>query len=163
MVEGLVGLRDQLDILGVDVHVLLEQQGADIALHPLRLVLGGVGQVQHDFPDALVRIGGLVHDDSAQGEQRFILRLAEDVQKQLLLLVEVVADHLLQGEEPLEGEAAVGDLLDKVSLGLFGGDNQIPVVHQLPVGLDNGVPVDAQLLGQPALSRHFIAAADLAG
>lgn len=118
MVEGLVGLRDQLDILGVDVHVLLEQQGADIALHPLRLVLGGVGQVQHDFPDALVRIGGLVHDDSAQGEQRFILRLAEDVQKQLLLLVEVVADHLLQGRTAGR-EAAVGDLLDKVSLGLL--------------------------------------------
>ena len=163
VVESLVGLGDQLDVLGVDIHVLLEQQGADVPLHPLGLIPGGVGQVEHDLLDALLRIGGLVHHDPAQGEEPLVLRLAEDVQEELLLLVEVVADHFLQGEEALEGEAPAGDLLDEIAPGLFGGDDQIPVIHQLTIGLDDGVPVHPQLLGQPALRRHFVAPAELAG
>ena len=93
---------------------------------------GGAGQIQHDLLEPFGGIGLLIHDDAAKGQHVRILRLAEDVQKQLFFFVEVVADHLFQGEEPLEGKVIFGDLPDKIALGGLGGDDQIASATSSP-------------------------------
>ena len=88
--------------------------------HALGLVSGALGQVLHDFRNALGGVGLLAHNHAAHGDIAGVLRAAEYIQKELFLLVEVVAYHLFQREKPVEGDTA-WDFLHKVALGLFGG------------------------------------------
>lgn len=161
MAQCLIGLGNQLNILWADVHVLLKKYRTDVFLHPFGLVSRLPGHVLQNLLYALSGISRIIHDDPAHRDAFLPLRPAEDVQKQLLLVRKMIANHFLQREKALEWHSVVGNLLDKVTLRPLRGDDQISLVNQLSICLDDGIPMYIQLSGQLSLCRHLVARAEL--
>ena len=161
MAQRLIGLGNQLNVLRTDVHVLLKKYGTDVFLHPFGLISRLPGHVPQNLLYPLPGISRIVHDDPAHRDAALPLRPAEDVQKQLLLVCKMIANHFLQREKALEWHSVVGNLLDKVTLRPLRGDDQISLVNQLSICLDDGIPMYIQLSGQLSLCRHLVARAEL--